>query len=94
MMAKSGGYFGRPFKGCQGFTQGDPLFPTIFNVFVDSVIHHWVTVVMPTEAGTGGLVLTIINLVAYLCASDGQAGPVRPKNLDRPGTGPIRCEKV
>ena len=40
MVAKDGGYFGRPFKGYQGVTQGDPLYPTIFNVFVDAVIRH------------------------------------------------------
>ena len=27
MMARSGGYFERPFKGYQGVTQGDPLSP-------------------------------------------------------------------
>ena len=53
MVDKAGGYFGRPFKEYQGVMQGDPLYPTIFNVAVDSVICHWVTVVMPIEAGTG-----------------------------------------
>ena len=38
MVAKAGGYFGRPFKGYQGSTQGDPLCPTIFNVVMDAVI--------------------------------------------------------
>ena len=65
MVARSGRYFGRPFKGYQDVTQGDPLSPTIFNVVVDTVIYHWVTVVTPTEAGTGGLGLTIIDLVEY-----------------------------
>ena len=37
----------------------------IFNMAVDVVISHWVTVVMPTEEGTGRLGLTIINLVDY-----------------------------
>ena len=44
--------------------QGDPLYPTIFNVVLDAVICHWVTVVTPTEAGTGGLGLAIIYLAA------------------------------
>ena len=64
MVAKAGGYFGRPFKGYQGVTQGETLSPTIFNVVVDAVIRHWVMVVTPTEAGTGGLGLTIIDLEA------------------------------
>ena len=38
---------------------------------VNAVIRHWVTVVRPTEAGTGGLGLTIIDLAAYFYANDG-----------------------
>ena len=64
MVAKSGGYFGHTLKGDRGVMQGYPLYPTIFNVVVDSAIYHWVTVVTPTEAGTGGLGLTIIDLAA------------------------------
>ena len=30
-------------------TQGDPLSPTIFNVVVDALLWHWVTVVAETE---------------------------------------------
>ena len=33
---------------------------TLKIVVMDVVIHYWVTVVMPTETGTGGLGLTII----------------------------------
>ena len=65
MVDKASRYFGRPFKGYQGVTQGDPLSPTIFNVVVDAVIRHWVTVLTPTEAGKGELGLTIIDLVDY-----------------------------
>ena len=35
-----------PFKFCLGVTQVDPLPHTIFNVVVDSVIYHWVVVVV------------------------------------------------
>ena len=38
-------------KGRKGVTQGNPLSPTIFNVVVDAVVHHWVTIVV-TEAET------------------------------------------
>ena len=34
-------------------TQGDPLSPTIFNVVVDAVVRHWVTLAV-TEAETRG----------------------------------------
>ena len=27
-------------------TQGEPLPPTIFNVVVDAVVHHWVTMAL------------------------------------------------
>ena len=43
MVARAGGYYGTGFKGARGVTQGDPLSPTIFNVVVDSVVRHWVT---------------------------------------------------
>ena len=43
MVARAGGYFGKGFKGGRVVTQGDPLPPTIFNVVVDAVVRHWVT---------------------------------------------------
>ena len=42
MVARAGGYYGEAFKGERGVTQGEPLFPTIFNVVVDAVVRHWV----------------------------------------------------
>ena len=83
MVTKACGYFGRPFKGYQGVTQGDPLPPTIFNLVVDAVIRHWVTVVTPNEAGTGGLSLTIIDLVDYFYANDGLVPSTQPERLQR-----------
>ena len=62
MVAKAGGYFGRLFKGYQGVTQGNPLSHNILNMVVGAIILHWVTVVTPSEEGTGGLGLTITNL--------------------------------
>ena len=32
---------GKGSKGSEALTQGDPLSPTIFNVVVDAVVHHW-----------------------------------------------------
>ena len=49
----TGGYYGTKFKGARGVTQGDPLAPTIFNVVMDAVICHWVTLVVE-EAETWG----------------------------------------
>ena len=52
MVARDSRYFCLYFKGYHGVTQGDPLPPTLFNVVVDTVIRHWVTVVAATEEGT------------------------------------------
>ena len=46
MVSRAGGYYGVEFKGAQGVTQGDPLTSTIFNVVVDAVVRHWVTVMV------------------------------------------------
>ena len=46
MVARAGGYYGTDFKGERGVTQGDPLYPTIFNVVVDVVVRHWVTMAL------------------------------------------------
>ena len=53
MAARAGGYYRTVFKGERGVTQGDPLSPTIFNVVVDAVVCHWVTLAMK-EAETQG----------------------------------------
>ena len=35
-------------------TQGDPLSPTIFNVVVDAVVRHWVTLLVKEAEAWGG----------------------------------------
>jgi len=35
------GFFGTPFRAEQGVTQGDIISPTIFNIVIDCVLHHW-----------------------------------------------------
>ena len=59
------------------------MLPMILNVVVDAVIHHWVTVVTPTEAGTGGLGLKIIDLAAYFYANDILVELTQPERLQR-----------
>ena len=44
MVARAGSYYGAAFKEDLGVTQGDPLSPTIFNVAVDAMVRHWVSV--------------------------------------------------
>ena len=40
MVDREGCYYDASFKGFSGFTQGNPLSPTIFNMVVDAVIFH------------------------------------------------------
>ena len=45
MAAQVGGYFGGLFNDQWGVTQGGCSTHMIFNVVVDVVLHHWVSVV-------------------------------------------------
>ena len=45
MVSRAARYYGTPFKVHQGVNQGVPISPTIFNMVVDAVIHHWFTLV-------------------------------------------------
>ena len=54
-----------------GVTQGNPLPPTLFNIVIDAVIRHWVTVVEPNEDGRERLGVSIQDLAAYFYAYDG-----------------------
>ena len=54
MVARAGGYFGTGFKGARGVTQGNPLSTTIFNVVVDAVVCHWVTLAVEEAETRGG----------------------------------------
>ena len=46
IVARTDGYYGAAFKGDIGVTQGDLLYPIIFNVVVDEVVHHCVAVMV------------------------------------------------
>ena len=69
--------------GYRGVTQVAPLSPTIFNVVVDTVICHLVTVVTPTEVGMVGLGMAIIDLAAYFYANNGPVALTQPEKLHR-----------
>ena len=83
MVVKAGGYFGPPFKEYRGVTQGDPLSPKIFNVVVDAVIRHWVTVVALAEAGVEVLRDTIQELADFFYADDALVASLPPEKFQR-----------
>ena len=71
MVAQAGGYYWTAFKGYRGVTQGDPLSPTIFNVVVDAVVHHWVTLAIEDAEKRGGRWKKGRHQSALLYADDG-----------------------
>ena len=72
MAAKEGGHYRPVFQMHRGVTQGELISPTIFNVVVDTIIQHWVTVVgVPQEGTNQGLGESIQTLEALFYAYDG-----------------------
>ena len=62
MVARSGGYYCLPFKGCRIVTQVNPLSPILFNMVVDTVIRHWVAMMVATKEVTEVLSMLIKDL--------------------------------
>ena len=52
MLDLAGGYYGPVFKDFLGVTQVDPFSLNIFNVIVDLVVRHWVSLVVEGEERT------------------------------------------
>ena len=72
MEAKAGVHYGPVFQSHRRLNQGVPLSPTIFNLVVDAIIRHWVTVVgVPQEGTIQGLGESIQTLAALSYANDG-----------------------
>ena len=71
MVTSVGRYFGLVFKGYRGVTQGDPLYPILFDIVVDAVIRHWVTAVASNEDGMEGIYLLIRDLADYFYSNNG-----------------------
>ena len=46
VVARAGQYYGEAFKVFQGVTHGYPLSPTIFNVVLDALVRHWISLVV------------------------------------------------
>ena len=71
MVARTGGYYGTAFQGFRGVTQGDPLSPTILNVVVDTVVQHWVAVVVERSGVQDGHGWEGRHQIALLYIDDG-----------------------
>ena len=64
-------------------TQGNPLSPTLFNMIMDAIIRHWVTVAAPPTDGLEGLSLLIREMETYFYSSDGLIASTQPERLQR-----------
>ena len=63
MISRSWRCYGAPFKGSRGVAQGYLLSPTRFNMVVDAVICHLVTVVAGEDTGPEGFGRALQKLV-------------------------------
>ena len=81
MVARAGGYFGKGFKGGRGVTQGDPLSPTIFNVVVDAVVRHLITIAVTEEETRGERGREGRHKAALFYADDGMLASSDPQWL-------------
>jgi hypothetical protein len=81
VVAWQSGYYGKPFEvGC-GVTQGDVISPTIFNIIVDAVLHHWYSVVSPDPTDTDALGTNILERLSLFFVDDGLIGSTDPQWL-------------
>ena len=71
MVARVGGSYEPAFLGERGVTQGDALYPTIFNVAVDAVVRHWLTGVIAESEAQGELGEEGRHRAALFYAEDG-----------------------
>ena len=54
MVPKAGKFYGRPFSTGRGVTQGDPVYPAIFNLVVDAVVRADLLEVCGTQESQHG----------------------------------------
>ena len=90
MVTRARGYYGTPFKGVLGVTQGGLLYPTIFNVVLDVVLWHLVAIVasmeeavVPGAAVTEGSGREVQHLSAYIYTDNGLLASPRETRLQQ-----------
>ena len=72
-----------PLPGIPWGNSRQPFFFTVFNVVVDAVIRHWVTVSVPIEVGEEGLRDSIEELMVFFFADDGLVALPRTERFQR-----------
>ena len=77
MVTRSSRYYNAPFKGFWGFTQGDPLYPKLFNIVVESVVRQWLNISAEEETGLEGLDRAMQWVSASLYADDRLIAPTQ-----------------
>jgi len=71
VIPKQADFFGMPFCQDSGQITGSVLGPLIFDVVVDSVVRHWMTIVVE-DGGTSAMTgLAVKELLLPFCADDG-----------------------
>ena len=70
-----GGYYGVAFKGLRGVTQGEPLYSIIFNVMLDAVVRHWISLVEGVAGGKDGWGSEVLHRAAFFYLYDGLVAP-------------------
>ena len=83
MVMKHGGYFGPPFKGYHGVTQGDPLSSTVFNRVVESIVRNLEMVAAPKKSRAEGLGEMIQELKGFSYADDELVSSPQRERLQR-----------
>ena len=81
MVARAGSYYGKVFKVGKGVMQGDPLSPTIFNVVVDAVVLHCLTIVVQEAERRGERGREGRHQAALFYADDGMLASSDPQWL-------------
>jgi hypothetical protein len=71
IVAKAGGYHGKPFTATRGVTQGDPVSPTIFNIVVDAVVRYWLSLVCGENIAANGFGYEVKEKCVLFYADDG-----------------------
>ncbi len=73
IVAKQSGFYGPLFTASRGGTQGSLVFPEIFNIMIDNIVRHWLTLVIGPERHyqREGLGDTVATKLAAFYADDG-----------------------